>query len=124
MATTTATTTARTFQASTSNSAGSTATGSSVDLRTALGCLVTAKVTNGATGPTVPCSVRVDVSTDNSAWKTFALATAQVGNSIVTEFAFDLPASVMYARTVFTGNTAQAVTVEAFGHELTSLSTS
>ena len=61
----TATKTARTLQASASNGAGATATGTAVDLRTAVGdALVTALVTNGATGPALPCQFIVQVSND------------------------------------------------------------
>ncbi len=113
--------TAQTLQSSASNSAGGTTTGTGLDLTTKLGGLLTGKITNGGTGPTVTCSLRIDVSVDNSAWKTFRTLAAALGNSVVTEFAVDIPPSVMYVRTVFTGNTAQAVTVEAFLHELTTV---
>jgi hypothetical protein len=110
-----------TFQASASTSAGGTTTGTGQDLTTALGCLITAKITNGATGPTVACDFIVEVSVDGSAWKEFCRATAQLGNNVVTEFSVLLPVAVMHARTKFTGNTAQAVTVEAFGHKVSTI---
>lgn len=116
-----ATKTARTFQSSASNGAGATTTGSAVTLTTALGCLITAKITNGATGPTVGCDFVVEVSNDNSAWKTYSRQTVGVANNAVAEFTVDLPPATMYARSKFTGNTGQSVTVEAFGHELTSI---
>lgn len=116
-----ATKTARTFQSSTSNGAGSTTTGSAVNLTTALGCVVTMRITNGATGPTVGCSARIEVSNDNSTWRTFFEAVATNAANAVTDFAVELPAAIMHARSVFTGNTGQAVTVEALGHELTSI---
>ena len=121
--TTIATKTARTFQTSVSNSAADTTTGTGVNLTTALGCTITAKITNGATGPTIGCNFRIDISVDNSNWKQYVLydGSANTVNNGVYELAYDLPAPVMYARTVFTGNTAEAVTVEAFGHELTSM---
>lgn len=117
----TATKTARTFQSSATNAASATTTGSSVNLTTALGCAITGKITNGATGPTVPADFIVEISNDNSAWKTYSKQTAGTVNNAVYEFAVDLPAPVLYARTKFTGNTVQDVTVEAFGHELTSI---
>jgi hypothetical protein len=117
----TATKTARTFQASTTNTAAGTTTGTGVNLTTALGCTITAKITNGATGPTLACSVEVQISNNGTDWKRFAISRAALGNNAVSEFVFDLPAPVMHARTVFTGNTGQDVTVEAFGHELTSV---
>jgi hypothetical protein len=116
-----ATKAASTIQTSATNTAGSTATSSAVDLTTAYGMLVTAKITNGGTGPTVACSFKVEVSNDNSAWKTLAEYAAGTTASAVYEFAVDVPMSTMYARTVFTGNTGQSVTVEAFGHRLTGI---
>jgi hypothetical protein len=117
----TAVKTARTLQASASNGAGSTTTGSAVNLTTALGMTVTAKVTNGGTGPTVGCTFSLEISNDNSAWKTYVSALAPTTNSAVTEWAYTLGPEIMYVRSKFSGNTGQAVTVEAFGHELTSI---
>ena len=117
----TATKTLRAFQASATNTAGSTTTGSSVDLTTALGCTVTLEIINGATGPTVPCSAIVDVSNDNSDWMILFVAYAGTANAQTYTFQVQIPADVMYARSRFTGNTAQSVTVEADGHELTSI---
>ena len=122
MATITATATARTLQASASNAAAGTTTGTALDLRTDLGLLVTAKVTNGATGPTVACTFRLETSNDNSTWFTYFEATAQTGNNVVTQWAVTLGPEVMYCRSAFTGNTGQAVTVICHGQELTSLS--
>ena len=118
----TATKTARTLQTSATNTAAGTKTGTAVDLTGAIGdFLITAKITNGATGPTIACSFYVEVSNDNSAWKTYCQLTAGVGNNGIYEFAVLLPAPAMYVRSVFTGNTAQDVTVESFGHEYTSI---
>ena len=114
--------TQRTLQSSTSNGAGSTTTGSGVDLSTALGIAITARITNGGTGPTLPCGVTIEVSSDGgTTWRPWASGTAGTANNAVYDFSFDIPPAVMRARSVFTGNTGQAVTVEAFGHELTSL---
>ncbi len=118
-----ATKTAKTFQASATNTAGSTTTGSTVSLTTSYGCLMTAKITNGGTGPTVACDFIVEVSNDNfsSDTKEIYRATASTANSAVNYYAFDLPASVMYARSKFSGNTGQSVTVECTGEELTTI---
>lgn len=117
----TANKTARTLQSSVSNGTGATTTGSAVNIGTALGMLVTGKITNGATGPTLPCSFYVEVSIDGSAWKTYSRQDAGTTNAAVYEFTVDLPPATMQVRSKFTGNTAQAVTVESFGHELTSI---
>lgn len=116
-----ATKTGSTIQSSASNTAGSTTTSSSLDLTTAYGAGIMAKITNGGTGPTVGCTVTINVSSDNSTWKYFQAATAGVANSAVYAFAFDLPPWVMYAQAVFTGNTGQTVTVEAFAETLTGI---
>ena len=118
-----ATKTAKTFQASTTNTAGSTTTGTSVNLTTSYGCLMTAMITNGATGPTIGCDFVVRVSNDNFSAdsKEIYRATAGVANNAVTYFCFELPASVMYAKSVFEGNTGQSVTVACTGDELTTI---
>lgn len=118
----TATKTARTFQASATNTAGSTTTGTAVNLTTALGCSLTGKITNGATGPTIACDFVVEVSNDNSDWHEWYRGTAGTANNGVYYFPVELSPPIMYARTKFTGNTGQSVTVESDGHELTSVS--
>ena len=107
--------------ASTSNTSGSTTTGTAINLTTALGGLLTAKITNGGTGPTVACDLVIEVSGDNTNWKTFARFRHTTANNDVGEWAVNIPVGTMYVRAVFTGNTVQAVTVEAFLQELTSI---
>lgn len=116
--------------AATSNTAGSTTRGA-VDLRTALGGVLTMKITNGATGPTVQCEGRVLVAHNAGStpaagaagtdWKTVWVFGGGTTNSAVTEQSWDVPAGVMHLEVEFTGNTGQAVTVEAFMSELTSV---
>src|SRR5689334_21512776 len=110
-----------TIAAGTSNTAGSTTTGTVIDLTAKYGGLLTAKIANGATGPTVAASVKVYTSGDNSAFKLFTTLTADNANSAVSEFAVEIPPSVMYVRADVTGNTAQAVTCEALLQELTTV---
>lgn len=107
--------------AGTSNTAGSTTTGTAVDLTTAYGGVVTIKITNGGTGPTIGASAKVYVSGDNTNYKLFTQVTGDNVNSSVTEFAVEIPPPVMYVRVDITGNTAQAVTCEAFLQELTTI---
>lgn len=118
----TVTKTARTIQSSTSNSAGGTTTSSTWTLTTAFGGTLTVRITNGSTGPTVGCTATINISTDNSTWRTWGAVTADVTNNGIYDFAWDIPASVMYLQVVFAGNTNQAVTVEAYGQEITSIS--
>lgn len=111
----TITKTAYAVTASASVAAAGSNTSSAIDLTTEKGCVITAKITNGATGPTVPCTCYIEVSNDNTNWKIWRSGQGDTTASIVRTFAFTLPKEIMYARVRFTDNTVQAVTVEAQG---------
>ena len=117
----TATKNARTLQSSATNSAGGTTTGSGVELTAALGMVIEGKVTNGGTGPSEPCAFIVQISRDGSTWHEFSRQVADDADDAESAFVVELPAPVMHVRTMFEGNTGQDVTVEAHGHELTSI---
>lgn len=125
----TATKTARTLVASASNGAGSTTRGR-LDLTTAFGGMLTAKITNGATPPTVQAVANVLIAhnaTQPAAggagvdWKTIFSAGGGTTANAVSEWSLDIPMGVMQLEVEFSGNTAQAVTVEAYFSELTSV---
>lgn len=132
MTTTTLTKTTRTVVASASNAAGSTTRGT-LDLRTKLGGLLTMKITNGGTGPTVQCEGRVLVAHNDGAtptaasagtdWKTVWVFGGGTTASAITEQTYEFGPGVMHLEVEFTGNTGQAVTVEAYLSEVTSAST-
>jgi uncharacterized membrane protein len=112
-----------TLVASVASTAGSAlnAQAGSKDLTTAYGAVITAKVTNGATGPTIACVVEIDYSVDGTTWKIAQQVTASLGNSVVATFVFEIPVKVMWVRIGFGGNTGQAVTVEAQIHVVTAI---
>jgi len=127
----TATKSARTLiAAATSNAAGATTRGT-VDLRTAFGGLLTVKLTNGGTGPTLQAEARVLVAHNTGSTPTAAGAGADwktiyvVGNgteaSTVGEWSIPIDQSVMHCEVEIIGNTGQAVTCEAFLSELSSI---
>lgn len=130
MATATLTKTPRTLVAAgTSNAAGSTTRGM-VDLRTALpGSFLTYKITNGATGPTVACTANVLVAHDSgttpaagssgATWKHVYAVAGTTTNNDIQQWSYEVPAGVMHLEVEFTGNTGQAVTVEAYLSEVT-----
>lgn len=110
--------------AGTSNAAAG-ATRGAADLRTAIGGLLTVKLTNGGTGPTVQATVYVMAAHDSgslpatgaagTAWKTIAvLGGGGTTASAVTELAFRVPMGVMHLQVEVSGNTGQAVTCEAY----------
>lgn len=111
-----ATKTKTTLQASTTNAAGNSTPSAWLALTGAYKASVLARILNGAVGPTIGCTVRVDLSPDNGATVYLgAGGNYLAGTANAAEFAvlFDLPEDAMYVRVVFFGNTGQAVTVQA-----------
>lgn len=103
-------------QASATNSAGGTTTGSWVNVTGAYKASILVRVANGSTGPTAPCVARVDLSPDGGTTIYTGAGGAYIAGvqaSGVFAAMFDLPEDAMYARVVFAGNTGQAVTVQA-----------
>jgi hypothetical protein len=107
--------TAQAVQASATNAAGGTTT--SAAFATGYGVSGVGKVTNGGTGPTVGCDFVIEASNDGSTWFEWSRQTAGVTASTAYLFPFALGigsgADFQSYRTKFTGNTAQAVTVQA-----------
>lgn len=128
MTTTTVTNTARTVVASASNAAGASTRGT-LDLRGALGGILTMKITNGGTGPTVQAEGRVLIAHNDGAtpaagaagtdWKTVWRFGGGTTANAVTEQSFEFGPGIMHLEVEFTGNTGQAVTVEAILSEVT-----
>ena len=107
--------------ASTSNAAGATTRGT-IDLSAVYGGIVTMKITNGATGPGVQAEGRVLIShadtlpaagSAGADWKTIWRFGGGTTASGVTEQSFQFGPEVRHLEVEFTGNTGQAVTVEA-----------
>ena len=97
-------------------------TSASEDVRTNYGGTVTLSLTNGATGPTVPAFIRLEISYDNSAWYNWTGdLTAGVANSTTYTWTFAKPIGTMYVRAVAGGNTGQDVTANAVLSEVTAL---
>ena len=107
--------------ASTSNAAGATTRGT-IDLSAVYGGIATMKITNGATGPGVQAEGRVLIShadtlpaagSAGADWKTIWRFGGGTTASAVTEQSFQFGPEVRHLEVEFTGNTVQAVTVEA-----------
>lgn len=117
--------TARAVVASVSNAADGTTRGT-IDLETTYGGFLTMKITNGATGPTVQCQGRVLVAHNATLpaaagagvdWKTVYTFGGGVTANAITEMPYYVGMEVMALEVEFTGNTGQAVTVEAYMSE-------
>ena len=116
-----------TIIASASNAAGAISRGT-IDLSSAYGGIVTMKITNGGTAPTLQCEGRVLIShadtlpTAASAgadWKTVWRFGGGTTASGVTEQSFQFGPEVRHLEVEFAGNTGQAVTVEAIASTYT-----
>lgn len=99
-------------------------------METTYGGFLTFKITNGGTGPTIQCTCNILVAhnaTPPSAgsagtdWKTMASYGGGTAANQVTEIALPIDPSIMALEIEFTGNTGQAVTVEAYLSELSSV---
>jgi len=121
--------TARTLVTSVSKAAASADIFGTIDLEATYGGMLTLKITNGATGPTAQCTANVLIAHNatlptaaaaGADWKTMYSIGGGLTNSAVTEIAIPIDPAVMNLEVQFTGNTGQAVTVEAFLSELTS----
>ena len=110
---------------SASNDAAATTRGR-LDVSAVDGGIVTFAITNGATGPTVQCEARVMVAHKNSAmpaagaegsgdlaWKQVYVLGGGSANDAKTRGVYRFGPEIAYLQVEFTGNTGQAVTVEA-----------
>lgn len=100
--------------------AGGSTTSSAVTLTDAYAAHLDIRVTNGATGPTLPATIRIEYSHNNTDWypQTTDMP-ADLGNNVVTTFNWDIPPGVGYVRLQGGGNTGQSVTLRAEITELT-----
>lgn len=121
MSTATNNTEAKTLQASGSVTAAGTLTGTELSIDDTFGGVVTGRITNGSTGPTLPCTCFIEYSLNNSDWRTLQSVTADVTNSGIYDFTIPIRCVAGYIRSRFTGNTGQAVTAEAFFHQETNV---
>jgi hypothetical protein len=130
MSTTTLTKTPRTLiTAGTTATASGAAVRGAVDLRTAQGGLLTIKITNGGTGPTIQAVANILVAHNSGAtpataaagsdWKTIYSVGNGTANSTVGEWNIDVPPGTMHLEVEVTGNTGQNVTCEAYLSEIT-----
>lgn len=100
--------------ATTSQAAAATTTGASVDLSAAVAAQAEIKITNGGTGPTLPAQVQIQTSGDNTSW--FDYGPPLVGGvaaSAPYSWSVELPFGAKNVRLVGSGNTGQAVTLDA-----------
>lgn len=102
------------LQASASNSAGASTTSNSLAMSTSWAGFITGLITNGTTPPSQACQMIVQSSNDGgTTWKNIRTLTATGVPSGSTSMTYEVPDAVQMVRVFFSGNTVQAVTVEA-----------
>ena len=112
-------------QASASNAAAATTNSSNITVN--YGVSIIAQILNGGTGPTVGCNANLQVTTDGgTTWITKDSRTAGTVASTNYAFVFDIGVGGAggdwaTVRIQFTGNTGQAVTIQADASSTTSL---
>lgn len=102
-------------------SAGDT-TSDAVDLQDGHESLALIKITNGATGPTVPAQVQIQLSSDNSNYYDYGgPLVGGTTNAGVYSWGIDIPRGTKYLKTVSGSNTGQNVTLRVEVVEVASM---
>ena len=121
--------TARTIVANQNKAAGGAAIRGTIDLESAYGGILTLKIVNGGSAPTVACDCIVTIAHNATLpsaaapgvdWKTIVKFNGGVVANATTEQHLHVSEAVMALQVEFSGNTGNDVTVEAFMSELTS----
>lgn len=94
-------------------SSASPVTGAAVDVRAFAGGEWGYKISNGASAPTVPCTLVLQTSADGTNWYDYFAVGGASGASGVASGSVTMTRGVMYARAIAYGNTTNAVTVES-----------
>jgi len=94
-------------------SSASPVVGAAVDVRAFAGGEWGYKITNGASAPTVPCTLVLQTSADDTNWYDYFPVGGASGASGVASGSVTMTRGVMYARAIAYGNTTNAVTVES-----------
>ena len=90
-------------------------TSSAVDLVDGYGAALNIKIANGATGPTVPAEVSIQVSADDTTYFKFggSLVAGTTNNGTYEWGGIDIPIGNKYLKLVAGTNTGQDVTIDA-----------
>jgi hypothetical protein len=99
-------------------------TSATQNLSTSYGSQVNIKLTNGATGPTVPAQVQVQVANDAAATLVTNFGGPMVGsasNNAIIYFSVEIPIGVEAVILVAGSNTGQNVTVDADISQVTAI---
>lgn len=123
--------TARTLIAAGTSNAAAGTTRATIDMEPTYGGVLTMKIANGATGPTAQCEGRVLIAHNatlpaaasaGADWKTaYTFGGGTVANAVTECVPYVVGMEVMALEVEFTGNTGQAVTIEAYLSEVSTV---
>jgi len=90
-------------------------------MTTAYGGLAAVKLTNGATAPTTAPVVKFYVGESTGTKRLLYTASGDTVNNSVNDLVCEIPASAMFCNVTITNGATNAITVEAYGQELTTV---
>ena len=117
----TATKTAKTLLASQSLAAATAVSVTEWNASTAYGGIAAVKLTNGATAPTTAPVVTFYVGEATGIKRKLYSASGDTVNLSVNDVVCEIPASAMFVNVTITNGATNAITVEAYGEELTTI---
>ena len=116
-----ATKTAKTLYASASLAAAASINATQWDMSTAFGGLAAVKITNGATAPTTAPIVKFYVGEATGVKRLLYTASGDTVSNSINDFVCEIPMGAMFCNITITNGATNAITVEAYGQELTGL---
>lgn len=113
--------TAKTLGASASLAAAASRNETEWNLSTAYGGIASVKLTNGATAPTTVPTVKFYTGESTGTKRLFYTASGDTTANSVNDINCVIPASAMFVNITITNGATNAITVESFGQELTTV---
>lgn len=116
-----ATKTSKTLYASASLAAATSVNAIEWNMSTCYGGLAAVKLTNGGSAPTTAPTVKFYVGESSGTKRLLYQASGDTTNSSVTDLVCEIPPGAMYCNITVTNGATNAITVEAYGQELTGI---
>lgn len=116
-----ATKTTKTLLTSQSLAAATSVNATEWAMTTCYGGLATVKLTNGASAPTTAPVVKFYVGEATGIKRLLYQAGGDIINSSVNDIICEIPASAMYCNITITNGATNAITVDAYGQELSTI---
>ena len=116
-----ATKTAKTLLTSQSLAAATPVSATEWNASTAYGGLVGVKLTNGSTAPTTAPIVTFYVGEATGVKRKLYSASGDIVNSSVTDLVCEIPLGALFVNVTILNGAGQAITVEVYGQELTTI---